>query len=263
MDTFISVPHFQNSIGQISWEGHVFEDVNAFELFISNEVANRLTDTDTTNAFKAVAIGLKLTGFGTENLNKVLNSEITEERSWSIGEAIAEVWLNQVHGIVWPWNTARDRRNPRASLPGADLIGFIKKGSTHHFVFGEVKTSSEKNTPPNVLNGSRGMIHQIENLATNHTLINSLIRYILVRCENQEHKQMFSSSLEIFLNSGRKIVSLYGVLIRDIKANELDLMNPGKSLSYSITPPTCCKLVALYLPCSIEDLPEKVRGSME
>jgi len=263
MDESLTVLRYQNIIDQVRWEGHSFEDASLFDLFISEEVTNRLNDAETTNAFKTITQGLKLTGFGAESLSELLNSNTIEEIDWAIGEAIAEVWLNKAYGVIWPWNMARDKRNPKASLPGADLIGFINKDSAHQFVFGEVKTSGDKSTPPNVLSGRSGLIHQIDNLATNLTLINTLLRWLFVRCKISGYGEMFQSSMELFLNSGNKAVSLYGVLIRDLKPNEHDLMSHSKALSRKIVSPTTCHLVALYIPCLITELPEKVRGTLE
>ena len=45
--------------------------------------------------------------------------------------------------VDWPWNTVRNRRTPRASLPGADLVGFYRENDTVLLLFGEVKTSSD------------------------------------------------------------------------------------------------------------------------
>ena len=47
----------------------------------------------------------------------------------------------------------RDRRTPRASLRGADLIGFHCENEALFLLLGEVRTSSEKNTPPRVMRG--------------------------------------------------------------------------------------------------------------
>ena len=76
------------------------------------------------------------------------------EKSWTVGEALAECILadDETREICWPWNFVRDRRTPRASLPGADLVGFCKEGGSVFLLFGEVKASSDKSTPPNVMN---------------------------------------------------------------------------------------------------------------
>lgn len=70
------------------------------------------------------------------------------------------------HGAVWPWNENRDRKTPKASLPGADIVGFLGSGPDTVFLFGEVKTSSDKDNPPGVMAGRGGLAHQIDSLAS-------------------------------------------------------------------------------------------------
>ncbi|NCC61037.1 MAG: hypothetical protein EOM12_08860 [Verrucomicrobiae bacterium] len=56
-------------------------------------------------------------------------------------EALAEAWLEKEHKVIWPWNMERDKRNANASLPGADLVGFVENGSEIRLILGEVKSS--------------------------------------------------------------------------------------------------------------------------
>ena len=39
--------------------------------------------------------------------------------------------------MKFPWNSDRDKRTPKASLPGADLVGFIENGDEVVLVLGE------------------------------------------------------------------------------------------------------------------------------
>ena len=105
----------------------------------------------------------------TEFVKNLLRA-VPEEKSWAVGEALAESVLadDDTREICWPWNLVRDRRTLKASLPGADLVGFCNEGDAVLLLFGEVKTSSDASTPPNVMNGSGGMAWQLKDEATHH-----------------------------------------------------------------------------------------------
>ena len=155
----------------------------------------------------------------------------------------------------------RDKRNAKASLPGADLVGFVVNGTDARLVLGEVKTSTEKKYPPQVMSGRSGHIgHQIDNLANNLGTVTQLLKWLYYRCKNTEFETLYNTSAILYFNSGNNAVSLYGVLIRDTEANELDLKARGTALSSALNIPTSCHLLALHLPCKITELPEKVRG---
>lgn len=159
----------------------------------------------------------------------------------------------------------RDKRTPKASLPGADLVGFEIKDSVIRLALGEVKTSSDIDTPPNVMNGRSGMTHQIDNLASNLGLLNQLLKWLLPRCKGTAHEASFNAAIALFFDSGNKAVALFGILVRDTRPNELDpgsgpgqaLKTRGQSLAATLQAPTTCQLVAIYLPCAIADLPTR------
>jgi hypothetical protein len=258
MTSTIAALRYQNQEGPVSWQGYRMCDGESFDSFICDEVASRLYDSEELDDIKSHLRGLSLTGFGKDSLEKVLDASIPESRDWAVGEAIAEAWLSRGHGVIWPWNMERDKRNPYASLPGADLIGFINQGSETRIVLGEVKTSGETKYPPQVMTGRSGMKHQIDNLATDLNLINQLIRWLWPRCKKTDYESQFNASVKLYFNSGNKAVALFGILIRDTQANELDLKTRGQALGRTLSSPTKCNLIALYLPCSITELPGKV-----
>ena len=78
----------------------------------------------------------------------------------------------------------RDKRTPKASLPGADLVDFVSHNGETRLVLGEVKCSSDRNTPPNVMIGRHGMTKQLETLATDigmNPYANSLVAAAMSR----------------------------------------------------------------------------------
>jgi len=247
---------------QVYWQGYNLLYGDAFDSFMTNDVAARLNDVEGSDTFESYLRGLSLTGFGGASLEAVLEANIPEERDWAVGEALAEAWLNRYNGVIWPWNMERDKRNANASLPGADLVGFVVNDNEAKFVIGEVKSSSQDLCPPNVLYGRSGMIHQIDRLANDLKTIRTLLSWLFYRCKNTEFETYYKTSLILYFNSGNKAVSLFGVLIRDTKANELDLKSRGKILGRALGAPTSCNLLALHLPCHIALLPERVKGGV-
>ena len=245
---------------QVSWRGVSMEDGDGFNTFLTNDVASRLHDEEGITEFEAHLRGLANTGFARDSLNAILAAEIPEQRDWAVGEAVSEAYLGREYEIIWPWNMERDKRNPNASLPGADLVGFEISGADVRLALGEVKTSTDAKTPPGVMNGRSGMIHQIDNLANNLSLINKLLKWLLPRCKGTEHEASFNAAIGLFLDSGNKAIALFGVLVRDTQPNALDLHARGQTLAESLQCPTTCQLIAIYLPCAISDLPARVAG---
>ena len=251
---------YQGQAQQVSWRGVKMEDDDGFNTFMSDDVPARLHDEEGRAGFEAHLRGLANTGFARDSLDAVLAAEVPEERDWAVGEAIAEAYLSREHEITWPWNMERDKRNPKASLPGADLVGFRIEGKTARLALGEVKSSADIKTPPGVMNGRSGMMHQIDSLANNLSLIYQLLRWLLFRCKGTEHEVSFNAAVSLFFDSGNKAITLFGVLIRDTQPNELDLKARGRSLAATLQDPTACHLVAIYLPCTVAALPSRVSG---
>lgn len=245
---------------QVSWQGISMAEGDGFESFMTTRVALRLHDEKEADEFEAHLRGLPSTGFDAESLREILAAERPEERDWAVGEAMAEAYLERKHDITWPWNMKRDMRTPKASLPGADLVGFEVKGTAVRLTLGEVKTSADTNTPPGVMNGRGGMKHQIDKLASDLGLIAQLIKWLWPRCKGTANETAFDAAVKCFISSGNKAIALFGVLIRDTQPNELDLQARGRNLADSLQPPATCQLIALYLPCMIADLAERLSG---
>lgn len=257
---------YENRKDQVCWQGYNLSESGTFDSFMTKDVAARLNDTEGSDQFQSHVRSLSLTGFGQSSLKAILDAQIPEERDWAASEALAEAWLSKEHGIIWPWNMDRDKRNANASLPGADLVGFVINGTQTRLALGEVKSSTENQYPPQVMAGrsksskKTPMGHQIDDLANNLSTIIQLLKWLCPRCMNTEFETPCKASLTLYFNSGNKAVSLFGVLIRDTAANELDLKGRGKALGAALRAPTSCHLLALYLPCKIVELPERIKG---
>jgi len=252
--------NYENQSQQVSWRGVSLEDGNRFDTFLVNDVASQLRDEEGSSEFEAHLRSLVNTGFARDSLDVILAADVPEERDWAVGEAMAEAYLASEHDITWPWNMERDKRNPKASLPGADLVGFRITDGKVQLALGEVKTSTDVNAPPGVMNGRNGMVHQIDNLANNLSLICQLLKWLLPRCKGTEYETSFNTAVSLFLVSGNKAIVLFGVLIRDTQPDERDLRARGQHLAGKLQDPTICHLIAIYLPCAIPELPARVAG---
>lgn len=250
---------YQSAQGCVSWQGDRAREGDEFNAFLQGQVAARLKDTDGAETFTEHLRGLSLTGMGQAALEEVLAAEVLETRDWAAGEALAEAVLEARHDVVLPWNTERDKRNPFASLPGADIVGFQRDGCSHRLALGEVKCSSEAKSPPQVMSGrSGGLTHQIDNLASNLGTICQLLKWLLPRVKHTAHEPAFNTACTRYFNSGRRDLALFGILVRDQEARESDLQARGQQLSGRLQAPTHCRLIALYMPWPIAQLPQAI-----
>lgn len=242
-----------------SWYGREVEDCEQFQSYLRKVVKPRVDDANT--GFEAELRSMATTGMDTEFVENLLNA-LPDEKPWAIGEALAECVLadHETREICWPWNHVRDRRTPRASLPGADLVGFCKEGENVVLLFGEVKTSSDARTPPNVMNGSGGMAWQLKDEATRLDIQHALLKWLRARCDSPKYRALYQAAAQRYVQSHGKEILLVGILLRDTEANELDVAARAKSLAASLGGPTRIEVTAWYLPASIEDWPELLHG---
>lgn len=232
--------------GSALWEGRFVRDAESFESFVRNVVFPRISDQE---SFEEHLRGLATTDLATEHLERVLRATPPVE-DWEIGEALAECVLQQDSGreIHWPWNTVCDRRTPRASLPGADLVGFHCEEQSVFLLFGEVKTSSENVTPPSVMVGQDGMIAQLAANATRLEIHHTLLRWLYARCRSAPYEDMYRRAVQRYLASRGKELMIVGVLLRDTAPDERDLRNRAKVLAKQLPEPSRVQLLAWYLP---------------
>ena len=252
--TLSSSVAYSGSANSVHWVGRVVDDVSEFTMYMNEVVRPRITDK--VSDFDTELRGLATTGMETRFVRRLLN-EVPRPKAWEVGEALAECVLrdNSSLQVHWPWNTVRDRRTPRASLPGADLVGFYCEDDTVLLLFGEVKTSSDSNTPPSVMSGGSGMTWQLEQSATRLDIQHALLRWLHARCQDQPYRNLYRKAVKRYLASEGKELLLVGVLIRDTMSNHRDLDARGNTLSTQFDGPTRTELIAWYLPVKIADWP--------
>lgn len=241
------------------WHGLEIEDATSFGEYLASTVRRRVTDSD--SGFEPDLRALASTQMETDRLEQFL-SAVPAVEPWEIGEALAECVLEtEIDAqICWPWNAVADRRTPRASLPGADLVGFLIEGDDVWFVFGEVKTSQDKRTPPNVMNGTGGMSWQLEQEAIDQSIQRTLLAWLHSRCKTEPFLSHFRKAAQRFVQSECKDVRLCGVLLRDTQHNELDLKSRGTHLGTQVQAPAKVTLFAWYLPIKIDQWPQALQG---
>ncbi len=250
---------FYSKEGSVSWEGKRALDSEELIEFLQGPVASRLNDEEGEQAFTEHLYSLSLTGMGQKTLEEILETKGSEMRNWAVGEALAEAVLERDYNVIFPWNMVRDKRNPNASLPGADIVGFQKQGNSFRLALGEVKSSSESKSPPQVMyNSKSGMVHQLEKLTEHNEIIDQLMKWLLHRVKKTEYELAFNIACVRYFDSGLRDLVLFGVLVRDQKPRESDLKIQGSQLASSLEEPTHCHLIALYLPWTIDKLPQAI-----
>lgn len=245
--------------GSALWEGRCVKDAKQFTGFVRNVVRPRITDA--ASPFEADLRGLATTGMATEFIERLLKA-VPDPEDWEVGEALAECALQHDSGreVYWPWNTVRDRRTPRASLPGADLVGFCRELETVTLLFGEVKTSSDGGTPPNVMYGGSGMTWQLQESATRLDVQHSLLKWLYSRCQSGIYRELYQKAVGRYLTSEGKELLLVGVLIRDTQPSELDVRSRAMALAKKLVAPTRIEIIAWYLPVPIAEWPMLLKG---
>ena len=252
---------YSGTADPVQWEGRVVDDRERFGRYMREAVRPRISDE--ASSFSTELQGLATTGLDTRFVARLLRA-VPDPESWEIGEAFAECALRDVSDrqVHWPWNMVRDRRTPRASLPGADLVGFYCDGQDVFLLFGEVKTSSDARTPPGVMSGGSGMAWQLEQSAISLDIQRSLLQWLYARCQSESHYlELYRKAVERYLRSEGKALLLVGVLIRDTPPDERDLKARGEALSHRIADPTRVDLVAWYLPIPISGWPALLQES--
>ncbi|WP_439490302.1 hypothetical protein [Algoriphagus sp.] len=187
---------------------------------------------------------------------QVLENEEIQVQQFRVGEAYAEVILEQEFVCRFHWNENRDARNPKGNKTGADLVGFIEVDGQVLFLFGEVKTSSETaNRPPQVMTGSGGIESQLRDLYNNRRKRQILISYLRNKMRHFPADHQFRTDFDVSFRAyySRDNYHLIGVLVRDVEHDERDVSLSYGRLRSHVLEPNGIKLLAMYLPIPKED----------
>ncbi|MCR6643038.1 MAG: hypothetical protein NVV82_29615 [Sporocytophaga sp.] len=198
---------------------------------------------------------------------QALEEENIQVQNFRIGEAYAEVILEQEFSCRFYWNELRDARNPKGNKTGADLVGFIELNGQVLFLFGEVKTSSETaNRPPQVMTAEDGIERQLKDLYSNRIKRQILVSYLKNKIRHFEADHPFRldyNASERAYYTNPENYHLTGVLIRDVEPNGLDLSASYNRLRTHVLEPRGLRLLALYLPIQKQDWIAIINGETE
>ncbi|MCY3898760.1 MAG: hypothetical protein OXF86_09330 [Caldilineaceae bacterium] len=214
---------------------------------IDERIAMLLFDDEGKSGIEELIIpGEEETGFAPEALKRILSDpEVVED--WRVGEAIAEVYLEDHRDCVFPWPDSRDERKSSSSLPGADLVGFGVDAGGYCFAFGETKTSSENTYPPRVMYGKSGLTKQLEDLRDKKSIRDDLFRYLGFRSNGASWRPYFEAAGIRYLRNSSDVM-LFGVLVRDVFPNGSDMQTCVHTLARDIPEDTRIEIFAIYLP---------------
>lgn len=200
------------------------------------------------------------------DIQTLLDEEI-EVKQFRVGEAYAEIMLEQEFMCRFHWNENRDARNPKGNKTGADLVGFTEIDGQVVFLFGEVKTSSETaNRPPQVMTYADGIEKQLSDLYNDRNKRFILISYLKNKMRHYPDGHPFKTDFnasERNYYSGSSNFLLYGVLIRDVASDVRDISISYDKLKNHILEPNGLKLLALYLPIRKEEWENIINESTE
>ena len=182
---------------------------------------------------------------------QALQNQTVDVRDFRIGEALAEVVLQEHFSCRFYWNELRDARNPKGNKTGADLVGFIEIDNQVLFLFGEVKTSFETQSPPQVMTNPAGIENQLRDLYNDPQKRLILISYIQSKLQpvgNEDFKEDFEKAIRTYYQQNAGKYLFYGILVRDTEADENDIKASYGKLKQDILDPIGLKLLAIYLP---------------
>lgn len=198
---------------------------------------------------------------------QALENEHIELIQFRVGEAYAEVILEEEFVCRFHWNENRDTRNPKGNKTGADLVGFIEVDGQVLFLFGEVKTSSETAyRPPQVMTSAKGIENQLMDLYRDRNKRQVLISYLQSKMrhypDGHPFKTDFDAGLRAYYANDCQF-QLIGVLVRDVEADPRDASLSYNRLSQQILIPNGIKLLALYLPIQKEEWETIINDSIK
>jgi hypothetical protein len=169
----------------------------------------------------------------------------------------AEAVLEDLHEAAFPWPTSLDKRTPSASLPGPDLVGFHRKVHLGFF-FGEVKSSSESDCPPQVVaSGDDCLLRQLRRLVTSSEHRQQLIQWLLVRARGTDWLPIFDEALKHYCSNPAQDC-IQGVLVRGANPpNQKDLSGCHETLAQEETT-FAVSLFGFYLSFNKNQWPELI-----
>lgn len=247
---------YEDAFGLVSVLGTAFSE-HDLDTALRDRVAAIVWDEAGRGDVQMLLADLATTDFEIEVLEEVISRDRVPE-DWRVGEAIAEAYLCDHLHCEFPWPTGRDLKNSAASPAGTDLVGFQHISGDTRFAFAEVKTSYEARWPPSVMKSRHGLHKQVETLRDSDSVKDELVHYLAIHACDKPWQPLFQKAAKRYLNT-RIDISVYGILIRDVRPDVRDVKQRAISLSEGCSSPITISLYGIYLPNGvITSLPSKV-----
>ncbi len=185
---------FQAEISHVRVSGFIAASEEECQQYFVRRVFAKLAESDGAEELRQHLIELETTGFDLGGLLEQVEHS-PQAKDWEIGEAFAEIALEDRHEAMFPWPTGFDKRTRKASLPGPDLVGF-QRHAAPRFIFGQVKSSSEGRVPPQIVNSTGDCLrNQMIQLRHRPAARQQLISWLLVRMRGTEWEDAFNEAL--------------------------------------------------------------------
>jgi hypothetical protein len=126
-----------------------------------------------------------------------------------------------------------------------------------------VKTSAQKAWPPKVMDGRHGLQKQLETLRDSTSVKDALVKYLGHHAGGAKWLPRYQSAVARYVANPAD-VSLFGVLIRDVKPKAEDLQKRAAVLAEDCPSQTNVELRAIYLvPNTIKTLAKRATKARE
>ena len=166
---------------------------------------------------------------------------------------MVETWLIDHRDCRFPWPVGREQRERRSSLPRADLVALRVDAEGGCLAFGEVKTASEAQYPPESMHGRTGLNQQLEDPHDTTHIRDDLLKCLCHRAYRAAWMPRFQLAARRYLTN-KTDVWLLAVLVRDVQSHSNDFRAKVESLGRDCLGSRKTVLFALYLPAG------RVRG---
>lgn len=215
------------------------------------------------NGCEEIVGGLQDTGFDSAVIMQKLFPYVNRQ-AWEIGEAYAQSYAEENLSACIPWGISRDIKKPGSSLPGADIVGLYRDAESTYFLFGEVKTSSDRNVPPGVMYGETGLKKQLEDFCTDKNLVRQLVVYLAHRLKQDSNLWVGYKEAAIRYFQSEDNIHVLGILVRDIPPDMADLAARASGMECYAVNGRVIELLGIYVPVGrIGDFSRMIREEYE
>lgn len=216
-------------------------DKSEFIEYLSTTIKEKYCDVDKSKALDAyikkssILKKLKLE-------NKLIKNKPIKYELWRAGEIISRCYLEDYQHAIFPYDKRWGDINQNASPGGLDQIGFIDKKNPS-LLFVEIKTTTQKNSPPSIMYELRDQIMSLFNTEQR----DEIIIYVLMNIKDKKKQLRKKFDEAVFRHYKNNLFIVLGILVKEENPNEVDLKK-----SFEILKPFShdenLELHAIYLP---------------